>query len=176
LEAKTPFRLDITLAVGGLATVDLTSYKLAEVPKVDQIITVTGSGDATAMTFPVVTASSRTCLTVSGKETKGTLLSSAGPMVQCTTNDKVSVWITPKQDQLQNVEFPIWVQVVPSDPKVLLPTRVAFEPLELNIVLPICVLVEPSEWYVLFPIRVEFDPPEPNVVLPIWLYEEPSDP
>ncbi len=96
LEAKTPFRLDITLAVGGLATVDLTSYKLADVPKVDQIITVSGSGDATVMTFPVVTASSKTSLTVSGKKTKGALLLSAGPMAQCTTNGKVSIWITSK--------------------------------------------------------------------------------
>lgn len=39
--------------------------------------------------------------------------------------------------QLQNVELPIFVHVVPSDPKVVLPIRLTDVPSELNSVFPI---------------------------------------
>lgn len=39
--------------------------------------------------------------------------------------------------QLQNVEFPIFVHVVPSEPKVVLPIRLTDVPSELNSVFPI---------------------------------------
>lgn len=96
LEAKVPVRVDIKLGAGGVGTADLTALKLADVPKVDQIHTVTGTGDNTVVVFPVVTALSKTSVTVSGKKTKGTLLLSAGPITQCAANDVVSLWITPK--------------------------------------------------------------------------------
>lgn len=72
-------------------------------------------------------------------------------------------------DQLQNVELPIFVQVVPSEPKVEFPIRLTDVPSELNSVLPIWVDVVPSEWYVLFPMRVEELPSEPKVVFPMRL-------
>lgn len=96
LEAKTPILVEIKLGVGGVGSMDLTSLKLTDTPKVDQVHTVTGTGDNTVVVFPVVTALSKTSITVSGKKTKGTLLLAAGPITQCSANDVVSLWITPK--------------------------------------------------------------------------------
>ncbi len=47
--------------------------------------------------------------------------------------------------QLQNVEFPMFVHVVPSDPKVVFPIRLTDVPSELYSVFPIWLEDVPSE-------------------------------
>lgn len=71
------------------------------------------------------------------------------------------IWITMSAIQLQNVEAPIFRQVVPSDPNVVLPILCTVEPSELKRVLPICCEDDPSELKVLFPIRCDVLPSEP---------------
>jgi len=59
---------------------------------------------------------------------------------------RLHVWVDGVvRHQLQNVELPIFVQVVPSDPKVVLPIRLTDVPSELNRVFPIWVDDVPSE-------------------------------
>lgn len=69
--------------------------------------------------------------------------------------------------QLQNVEFPIFVHVLPSEPKVVLPIRLTDVPSELKRVFPVWVEEVPSERKVVLPIRFEVLPSDPKVVLPM---------